>query len=274
MRFVHILPAVVAAGLLSFEVVPVRDLIFNADPTLQGSLSFLNFRPLLSVAGHLSAVTLALYLSFAAAPATRGAKTGIYLCYGALAVELLALVPCLVFPSALCGVYYLLINQVAAPVMMAGLAVVSCTAGSRALAGTTLVAAVALVATGLVVFWGITPKSAGECDNLGESLKRDACVMNFALRHNDETLCERINFDSSRWSCLYQIAERKDMPALCEQITRPCRHISPGLACEPDLYRDTCYLVVARKIRDKALCSNVTDPGKRASCESQSAKGR
>jgi hypothetical protein len=158
--------------------------------------------------------------------------------------------------------------------MMAGLAVVSCTAGSRALAGTTLVAAVALVAAGLGAFWGVTPKSAGECDNLGESLKRDACVMNFALRHTDETLCERINFDSSRWSCLYQIAERKDMPALCEQITRPCRHISPGLACEPDLYRDTCYLVVARKIRDKALCSNVTDPGKRASCESQSAKGR
>ncbi len=266
------LPAVVAAGLLSFEVVPVRDLIFNADPTLQGSLSLLNIRPLLSVAGHLSAVTLALYLLFATTPATRGAKAGIYLCYGALGVELLALAPCLVYPGALCGVYYVLINHVAAPVMMAGLAVVSCTAGSRALAGTTSVVAVALVAIGLGVFWTVTPKSAGECENLGESLKRDTCVMNFALWVNDEKLCERVNFDSSRWSCLYQIAERKDMPALCEQITRPCRHISPGLACEPNLYRDTCYLVVARKLRDKALCGNVTDARKRADCESQAAR--
>jgi hypothetical protein len=272
MRFARILPAVVAAGLLLFEVNPIRDLIFNADPTLQGSLSFLNIRPLLSVAGHLSAVMLALYLLFASAPVTPGAKAGIYLCYGALGVELLALAPCLVVPGSLCGLYYLLINQAAAPVMLVGLAVVSCTAGSRALVGANIVVAVTLLATGLGIFWGVTPKSAGECDNLGESLKRDACVMNFALRYNDEKLCEQVNFDSSRWSCLYQIAERKDMPALCEQITRPCRNITPGPACEPNLYRDTCYLVVARKIRDKALCGNVTDAHKRASCESQVAQ--
>ena len=272
MRLAHILPAAVAAGLPLFEVNPIQDLIFNADPTLQGSLSFLNIRPLLSVAGHLSAVTLALYQSFARAPVTPGAKAGTYLCYGALGVELLALVPCLVFPGSLCGLYYLLINQVAAPVMLVGLAVASCTAGSRVLAGATIVMAVTLLAAGVGVFWVVTPKSAKACDNLGESLKRDTCVMNFALRHNDEKLCEQVNFDSSRWSCLYQIAERKGMPALCEQITRPCRNTTPGPACEPDLYRDTCYLVVARKIRDKALCANVTDTHKRASCESQPAQ--
>lgn len=272
MRLAHVFPAVVAAGLLFFEVDPIRDLIFNADPTLQGSLSFLNIRPLLSVAGHLSVVTLALYLLFASAPVTRDAKVGIYLCYGALAVELLALAPCLVFPGSLCGLYYLLINQVAGPVMIAGLAVAACTAGSRALVATTIVVAVALLAAGLGVFWGVTPKSAGECDSLGEPMKRDACVMNFALRYNDEKLCEQVNFDSSRWSCLYQVAERKDMPALCEQITRPCRNISPGIACEPNLYRDTCYLVVARKTQDKTLCANVTDVQKRAGCESQAAQ--
>lgn len=272
MRFAHILPAVVAAGLLFFEVDPVRDLIFNADPTLQGSLSFLNIRPLLSVAGHLSAVMLALYLSFASAPVTPGAKRGITLCYGALGVELLALAPCLLFPGSLCGVFYLLVNQAAGPAMIAGLAAVSCTAGSRSLAGATIVMAVTLLVTGLGVFWAVTPKSAGECESLSESLKRDACVMNFALRHNDEKLCDQVNFDSSRWSCLYQIAERKGMPALCEQIARPCRYTAPGPACEPALYRDTCYLVVARKIQDKALCGNVTDAPKRASCESQAAQ--
>jgi hypothetical protein len=272
MRFAHILPAVVAAGLLLFEVNPIRDLILNADPTLQGSLSFLNIRPLLSVAGHLSAVTLALYLSFASASLTPGAKAGIYLCYGALGVELLALAPCMVFPGSLCGIYYFLINQAAAPVMMVGLAVVSRAAGSRALVGAIIVVAVTLLAAGVGVFWGVTPKSAGDCENLAASLKRDACVMNFALRYDDEKLCERVNFDSSRWSCLYQIAERKGMPALCKQITQPCRYETPGLACEPNIYRDTCYLVVARKIRDKALCGNVTDANKRASCESQVAQ--
>lgn len=258
--------------LLLIEIDPIRDLIYNADPTLQGSVSFLNLRPLVAAAGLLATLLLSLYLVFASAPLRRSARIGARLCLGALAVELLALVPCLLTPGALCGVYYLLVNQAAAPVMLAGVVLVVFGVRSRALTGAATVVAAVLLAAAAGLYWQVTPKSAAGCASVRDPLKRDACVLNFALRHSDESLCAQVDFDSSRWSCLYQVAERKGLAALCEQIERPCRNKTPGPACDPGLYRDTCYLVVARRLKDAAWCDHVGDAGKRASCAAQSSR--
>ena len=103
-------------------------------------------------------------------------------------------------------------------------------------------------------------------------MKRGACIMNFALRDSDESLCNQVSFDSSRWSCLYQIAERKGNPALCEQIAAPFRFKSPGLQCDPETYRDTCFLVVARKLKDEKWCGQISNAAKQAGCLEQSRR--
>lgn len=269
-RLLALLPAAAAGALLLLEVNPILDLVYNTDPTLQGTVSVLNLRPLFSVAGHLATILLSLYLLFTSAPLPGSARMGAWLCFGAVGVEVLALAPCLLAADALCGVFYLLINQAAAPAMLAGVIVVLLGVGSRVLAGVSIVIATALIAAAAGVYWQVTPKSASDCANVTDSLKRDNCLMNFALRDSDEKLCDEVNFDSSRWSCLYQIAERKGLPALCERIALPCRHTAPGPACEPDLYRDTCYVVVARKLKDSAWCDRVGDAGKRGNCKAQS----
>ena len=93
--------------------------------------------------------------------------------------------------------------------------------------------------------------------------------MDFALRTNDDRLCEQVTFDSSRWSCTYQIAERKGDATLCERIALPCRYTGPGPTCEPARFRDTCYLVTARKLGDRTLCERMTPGDLQASCRKQ-----
>lgn len=264
--------ALAALCLIALDAWPLADIFQRADPTLQGSFSLLHLRAFLSVAGHLALAALALRLALGAAPpAVRTARSGAWLCFGALGLELLALAPCLFGGGALCGVFYLVVGPLTALAMLAGFAIFVAAAGSRAMRRGALLGAAALGAAAVAAFWLVTPRSPADCAGLADGLKRDACTMNFALQTSDERLCEQVVFDSSRWSCLYQIAERKGDATLCERIAAPCRHTTPGPACEPDRFRDTCWLVTSRKLREPALCERMTSGDLQASCRKQAA---
>ena len=269
-RAMLISPGLAAGALLVLDVRQLPDLFLRANPTMQGSFSLLHVQPFVSVAGHLCVLVLALYLALGKGKGAKYPKVASWICFGALAIELLALAPCLLAPDALCGLFYTLLNMITAPVMLAAFVAFLFRAGDARLIQISTAGAILLVVGSVAAYWQFTPKSARECNSIADELKRGACIMNFALRDSDEALCDQVSFDSSRWSCLYEIAERKGMPALCEQITLPCRFESPGVQCDVENYRDTCYLVVARKLKDEILCDHVTDTVKQAGCREQS----
>lgn len=160
-------------------------------------------------------------------------------------------------------------RPVTATLILVGFAAYLATSRSRALITATGLTVISIVGSALTTFWYVTPRSHHECARLAEPIRRDLCRMNFALRMDDAALCDTIDFDPSRWSCTYQIAERKGEPELCDRIAPPCRHRSPGLVCDPDFYRNTCFLVVARKLRDPRLCEQMTPGELQARCLEQ-----
>lgn len=271
-RLPLVLPALAACALLLLDARAIPDLLLKSDPTLQGSFSLRHLRPIVAVLGHAAVILMSLHLMFARAPATAGARTAVKLALAALALEVLVLLPCAFAPDALCGVFYIFISEATGPVMLAAFLFYLARAGSPALTRASAAAAVLLAGGAAAAYWQFTPQSAAACEAIGDELKRSTCMMNFALRDDDDSLCERVSFDSSRWSCLYQIAERRGKPALCEQIAAPCRFASPGLQCDPQTYRDTCYLVVARKLKDEKWCAPIAAQDKRSSCLKQSAR--
>lgn len=264
--------AIAALSLIGLEAGPLADLFLRADPTLQGSFSLLNARPLLSVAGHLALVALSLRLAFVTAPATPIARIGAWLSYCALALELLSLAPCVFGGGALCGVFYVVVGPLTALAMLAGFGLLLTAGASRTLKRGAVAGMVGLGAAAFAAYWHVTPKSPGDCAMISDDIKRGSCVMNFALQTSDDRLCEQVAFDSSRWTCTYQIAERKGDATLCERIVLPCRYTSPGLACEPERYRDTCYLVTARKLNDPKLCERVTQGDMQVNCRRQASR--
>jgi hypothetical protein len=244
-------------------------LFLRSDPTLQGSLTLLNARPLLSVAAHAGLMLIGMHQVLAPQTVSVAARHSARLCYGVLALELLSLLPCLVGRDALCGVYYVFLGPIAAMTLFVGFAVYLATSRSRVLIATTVLVLFLSVGSALAAYWYITPKSPEQCDRIVEPIGRDTCRMNFALQANDAALCETVDFDSSRWSCTYQIAEQKGDPALCDRIALPCRNRSPGTTCDPELYRNTCFLVVARKLHDPRLCERMTPGDLRERCLEQ-----
>lgn len=268
-RFLAAAAAFAAVWLISLESGPLADMYLRADPTLQGSFSMLHARAFLSVAGHLALAVLSLRLAFVAAPTTPGARVGAWLCYGTLALESLSLTPCVFAGGALCGVYYVTVGPFTALGMLAGFGLFVTASASRTLMGASVLGVVGLGATALAAYWHFTPKSPSECTRIPDDIKRGACVMNFALKTADDRLCEQVTFDSSRWTCTYQVAERKGNATLCERIAPPCRYAGRGSACEPERFRDTCYLVTARKLRDPRLCERMTPGDLQASCRKQ-----
>lgn len=268
-RMLAVAAALASISLITLEVGPLADIFLRTDPTLQGSLSILHARAFLSVTGHLALAVLSLRIAFIEAPVTLTARIGAWLCYGALALEVLSLTPCMVALDALCGVYYVMAGPLTALAMLAGFGLFVTASASRRLTTATVLGLVGLGATALAVYWNFTPKSPAECTRISDDIKRGACVMNFALQTGDDRLCEQITLDSSRWSCTYQIAERKSDASLCERIAPPCRYAVPGSACEPERFRNTCYLVTARKLRDPNLCEGMTPGDLRTSCRKQ-----
>lgn len=264
-----IVVAVVAAVLIALEARPLADIFLRADPTLQGSFSLLHTRAFFSVAAHAALIALAIHLVFAKAQWNTRARLGALLCLGALGLELLSLAPCLLGGGKLCGVYYILIGPFTALAMLVGTAIFVAASGNRGLRRTVALGAASLCAAALAAYWHFTPRSPADCARIASEFQRGACVMNFALQTNDDQLCEQVNFDSSRWSCTYQIAERRGDATLCERISLPCRYTRPGPACEPEGFRNTCYLVVARKLRDAQLCQRITTGEMKANCQAQ-----
>ena len=261
---------VIAAGsLAALETNPLVDLFLRADATLQGSFSLLNARPLLSVVAHLALVLIGLHRLVAAQAAAVATRIPARLCYGALALELLSLAPCILARDALCGVFYIFLGPITAIPILVGFAAYLRLAQSTPLVATSSLALLLAVGSALAAYWIVTPRSPAECARVGDPVKRGTCVMNFALQTSDADLCEGVDLDSSRWSCVYQIAERKGDPALCERIAPPCRERSPGPACEPESYRHTCILVVARKLRDPRLCEHMKPGDLQTRCREQ-----
>ena len=84
-----------AGALLVLDIRQLPDLFLRANPTLQGSFSLLHVQPFVSVAGHLSVAALALYLALGKDNGAKNTKFASGICFGALAIELLALAPCM-----------------------------------------------------------------------------------------------------------------------------------------------------------------------------------
>lgn len=269
LRLLALAATFAAVSLIAVDATPLADIFLRADPTLQGSFSILQARAFLSVSAHFGLALLSLWLTFSTTPAPRISRTGAWLAYGALGLELLTLTPCVFAGSALCGLYYIFLGPITALVMLAGFGLFVVTGSSRALRHASTLSFVALGTAALGGYWYFTPQSAAECSRISDDIKRGTCVMNFALQTGDDKLCEQIALDSARWSCIYQIAERKGDAALCLRISLPCRYTALGPACEPERFRDTCYLVTARKLGDPALCGRVTPGDSQASCRKQ-----
>lgn len=265
--------AAIAAGLLlALDLRPLGALFLRSDPTLRGSFSLLHARAFLSPAAHLALIALALFRLRASLPLDPRARRAARAAFAALSLEIAALLPCTFALDALCGVYYILVAPFTATAMLAAVAVFVGAAGSRSLLHWTAIGLAGLAAAGVATWSLVAPKSAADCRQIAAGLPRDNCLVNFALPAGDAALCGEVVFDSSRWSCLYEIAERAGNPALCDQISAPCRYTQPGPSCEPERYRDTCFLVVARKLRDASLCERVGDPAQQSSCREQAER--
>lgn len=264
---------VLAAGALAtLEARPVAELFVRADPVLRGSWTLLGLRPLLALVGHVALIVIGLHRLLArraVSTGPTGARTTAWICYGLLAFELLLLVPCLFAHDALCGVYYIVASPLTATSMLLGLAVYVSTTRSRALTASAASISLAAVGASVAAYWMVTPGTHAECDQIAEAIARDTCRMNFALAASDADLCETVDFDSSRWSCLYQIAERDGNAVLCDRIAWPCRNTDPGPACDPEFYRDTCLLVVARRLQDATLCGRMAPGELQSRCREQ-----
>jgi hypothetical protein len=271
-RLLLVLPALAACALALLDARAIPDLFLKTDPTLQGSFSLLHLRPFVSVLGHAAVVLMALHQMFRSAPTASAARTAFRTALVALGLEALALAPCALARDALCGVFYIFVGEATGPVMLAAFIFYLARAGDPILTRASAAAAVLLACGAAAAYWQLTPQSAAACEAIGDELKRGTCIMNIALRDDDAALCDRVSFDSSRWSCLYQVAERQGQPALCERITAPCRYTSPGLQCDPQTYRDLCYLVVARKLKDQKWCARIAAGDKRSSCLQQSGR--
>jgi hypothetical protein len=265
-----ILCAAIAAGLLfALDLRPLSALFLRGDPTFRGSFSLLHARAFLSPAAHLALIALALCVLRAQAPLALRARRAARIAFAAFGVEIAALLPCAFARDALCGVFYVLVAPFTAIAMLAAFALFVRAAGSRPLLRGALIGSASLAAAGATAWFVFAPKSAADCRRIEPGLARDNCLVSFALPAGDAALCDEVDFDSSRWSCLYEIAERAGNPSLCEGIAAPCRYTAPGPACEPERYRHTCWLVVARKLGDAGLCDRIGDSDQRSSCREQ-----
>lgn len=259
-----------AAGILAgLEVRPLASLFLRAGPTPEGLFGLQTARPLLMVAAHLALILVAVHQMFAVQATVLATRGVVVFCYAVLALEWLTLAPCLFAGDALCGVYYVGFGPGAAIAIAIGFVAYLTVAKSRAFLATAMVFLLLGASGALAAYWRLTPKSYADCDRVSEPIGRDHCRMGFALEAGDEILCDRVDFDSLRWSCLYQIAEREGNVALCDRITLPCRNQTPGPVCDPDFYRDTCLLVVARKLRDPHPCERIIGGELRERCSAQ-----
>jgi len=254
-----------AAAVLAIEINPVTEFFLRASPLSERGGLLWGLRPLLSIAGHGLLILIGIHHALSPGVSTRGARIGRCVGYGALLLELASLLPCVAMPDALCGLWFMLINPWTALAMLIGSGCVAWATPGRRLMHGCLAAVAGLVGLGMVAYWTVTPKQADDCGR--PSVRADACLLDFALRERDAMLCEGIAHDSTRWTCLYQLAERARMPELCARIAAPCRDRTPGLACEPALYRDTCFIVVARAFGDAGYCDSIIEVQKRQSCK-------
>jgi hypothetical protein len=269
MRIGIALAGIAAAALLALDLGPLRALFLRSDPTLRGSFTLLHARALLSPAAHLALIALAAVQLRTRETLPGSARGAARAAFAALGVEIAALLPCALAHDALCGVFYVLVAPYTAIAMLAASAVFAGASGSRALRRASAIGAAGLAAAGVSAWVLVTPKSVDACRQLAPGLARDNCLVSFALPAGDAVICDEVDFDSSRWSCLYEIAERRGDPSLCDRITAPCRYTEPGIACDPERYRDTCFLVVARTLGDAALCEQVQAPDARSNCREQ-----
>jgi hypothetical protein len=264
-RIVSAVVVLLAAALLALEINPVTELFLRASPLSERGGLVLRLRPLLSIAGHGLLILIGLHHTRSPYARTRGARSGRLLAYGALALELASLLPCVAMPDALCGLWFILVNPWAALAMLIGGGCIVWAAAGRGLLYCSLAAGAGLGTLLLLAYWTVTPKHADDCGRA--SVRADACLLEFAVRDRDALLCQRIEHDSTRWTCLYRLAERTRMPELCAHIAPPCRDHTPGLGCEPALYRDTCFVVVSRALGDARYCAAIIDATKRESCK-------
>lgn len=157
-------------------------------------------------------------------------------------IEILAILPCFLFKAdALCGVFSIMLHQVAGPaaVIILLLIIVSMhSSRHRKMLIGTLVGVVLAI---LIQHQLRAPKTAEDCIQLTDDLGKSNCINQFALRTNDADLCMKITFQTTRFSCLYRIAAALKDSSLCERIkTLPTDDEFSRNHPSDDQFKETC----------------------------------
>ena len=247
--------------MLSKDIGSVADFVMRTEPTRQ-------WMPIWNALSHVCVVLLSILLVVVKKTGTQFKPwtLGINIIYGATAIQALGLLPCLFGAGAFCGILYVLTLVYTAPiVVIAFIVIVVKSANKKIIAAGAALAVLGAIASTLL-FWRVTPKTAESCKEIDNQLKRGTCFEHFALKQNDAKICDLIDFDSTRFSCLYKIAGKTGNQELCEQIKPPCRWSSPGIMCTAENYANTCWIIVARKYKQRDLCERITDSKLKSSC--------
>lgn len=174
-------------------------------------------------------------------------NTRIIKCFIILAgLEIVAFLPCLLAVDALCGVFLVLIHQLAGPAAIIGLFILLAKMSPAKIRNAIIALLLLLIAFFVLQHEIRRPGNAEDCSRLTEDLGRSNCIKQFALASNSPELCMRISFDFVRFSCLYQVAGHLHDASLCDRIKNLPGDKVAGRPSDAAKYKETCLKVVGR----------------------------
>lgn len=189
------------------------------------------------------------------------------LVFGIKLLEAISLSPCLMgWGDAFCGLWWVLLSQVTAPILIAITFVFLITSGKKVLVRTAFGLATVILTAGTLSFLLLTPKTHEACMDLDSITGRAACLEKFALRDSNVEICRKIEFRSTRFNCLYNVARDTETPALCEEITDPAEAEIASYETPSLQTKDLCYYLLGFKMRSQDMCQKVNDEEMRNTC--------
>jgi len=116
------------------------------------------------------------------------------------------------------------------------------------------------------------------CDGIGDSVSKNTCYFNFALHHENSSVCDKMNNDLVKNLC-FAIGKRDS--SLCEKVGtleardacylninrfKPDMFNCPKIQNEVD--RDDCFATIAKNKNDIAVCDNIKNDRDKEACTS------
>jgi len=121
------------------------------------------------------------------------------------------------------------------------------------------------------------------CEKMTKETNRNSCYRDIALAKDNETFCENISIETTKWPktyCYIQIAEKRNEDIVCEGLLdegernicyeRFARDQINKNSCRKITYletRDSCYVWFALTQRDSSICEEVEDSFRQIDCK-------